>query len=608
MRDDFESSERRSGASRRRMLLSYTGRVKGSLLSGTVIMMLSILFDLLAPFMIGYIVDREMPNVRSPGWTWTVLILLIGAFLCCVLIASVLRYAGTYRLNGAANRVVQFMQNDAFEHLQELPIQYFDNLPAGTVVSKITNDTKAVRVLFELVLSQLLSASLYAVGILIALAFVDYRLMLLALAALPFIYLVIRDYRGKASRYTREFRRSYGELNGTLNESLQNMSIIQSLNHEDQILVEFDEINDEVYRHSVDMSNLYAYSAYNITQALQYLMLTLVLILFGYSQFSGVSILPIGHLYIFIDYMTKLFNQVSNTMSRIGDMERSFSAADQILDFLETTPESRFDDTASPERLNGEVEFESVTFAYKDEPVLKDISFKVRAGENVAFVGATGSGKSTIMNLLLGFYRPQKGRLRFDHKDQELLDRRHLRSQIAIVLQEPYLFAGTIYSNIALGDRSITKEEAFEALSKVGGSALLSRLEKGIDSPVNEKGAYFSAGERQLITFARALVRDPRILVLDEATSSVDSETESMIQQGIETLSSGRTTFVIAHRLSTICDADRIFVLDKGRIVEQGTHNELIELNGIYHELLLAAQQNLTACKKRKSAVKPPMC
>ncbi len=608
MRADFNSRENPVGASRRQMLLSYTGRVKGSLFSGTVIMMLSVLFDLLAPFMIGYIVDREMPNVRSPGWTWSVLILLICAFLFCVLIASALRYAGTYRLNGAANRVVQFMQNDAFEHLQELPIQYFDNLPAGTVVSRITNDTKAVRGLFEVVLSQLLSASLYAVGILIALAFVDYRLMLLALVALPFIYLVIRDYRGKASRYTREFRRSYGELNGTLNESLQNMSIIQALNREDQILEEFDEINDEVYRHSADMSNLYAYSAYNITQALQYVMLTLVLILFGHSQFNGVSILPVGYLYIFIDYMTKLFNQVSGAMSRIGDMERSFSAADQILDFLKTTPESRFDGADSPERLNGEVEFESVTFAYDKEAVLKDISFKVRAGENIAFVGATGSGKSTIMNLLLGFYRPQKGRLRFDQKDQEQLDRRKLRSQIAIVLQEPYLFAGTIYSNIAMGDRSITKEDALESLSKVGGATFLNRLKKGIDSPVNERGTDFSAGERQLITFARALVRDPRILVLDEATSSVDSETESVIQQGIETLSSGRTTFVIAHRLSTICDADRIFVLDKGRIVEQGTHKELVEQNGVYRELLLAAQQNLMTCEKQKSDVKLPNC
>lgn len=573
---------------RRNRLLYYAGRAKGSLVRGTALMMLSIVFDLLAPFFVGLIVDRELKNMHSPEWTIGVLVILIAGYLLCVIVASLLRYFGSYRLNSAANRIVQYMQDDAFAHLQKLPLSYFDNLPAGTVVSRITNDTKAVRIFFEVVVSQMLSAVLYAVGVLVALALIDYRLMLLALAAMPFIYLIVRDYRSKASQYSNAFRRAYGELNGALNENIQNMAAVQALNREDQMLEELSAINDEAFKQSSKMSNLYAYSAYNITQALQYVMLGSVLILFGYSQFSGTAILPIGNLYVFIDYMTKLFNQVSNGMSRIGDMERSFSAADHVFELLNLPEEEQPVSNRKKPCFKGSVCFENVTFAYKEEPVIKDLSFTVPPGGKIAFVGATGSGKSTIMNLLLGFYRQQEGNISFDGIDNGELSSRQLREHIAIVLQEPYLFTGTIYSNIALGDEAIGKKDAFEALIRVGGRPFLEKLSKGIDTPVQENGATFSAGERQLITFARALVRNPKILVLDEATSSIDSDTEAIIQQGIETLSAGRTTFMIAHRLSTIREADQILVLDKGRVVERGSHQELCAQDGYYRELLQA--------------------
>ena len=388
--------------SRRRRLFGYAGRAGRSLLSGTLIMMVSILFDLLGPFLVGLIVDRELPQMQTTFRGFDGLLLLIGAFLVCIFLASVLRYAGSYRLNSAANRIVQFMQNDAFRHIQRLPLSYFDNLPAGTVVSRITNDTKAVRVFFEVVLSQMLSAFLYGIGILTALTLIDYRLMLLTLVAFPPIFLIVRDYRKKASQYTYQFRRAYGEMNGVLNETLQTISVIQALNREEQIQAEFDAVNDEVYEQSSKLSNLYAYSAYNITQALQYVMLAAVLIFFGYSRFSGRHILPIGHLYIFIDYMTKLFNQVSHGMSRIGDMERSFSAADHIFELLDLQPQEAPVQTAPAQDMKGKVTFDGITLHIVPSRSFGTFLLKCRRGKN-CLCGATGSGKSTLMNLLLGF-------------------------------------------------------------------------------------------------------------------------------------------------------------------------------------------------------------
>ncbi|HZW98014.1 MAG TPA: ABC transporter ATP-binding protein, partial [Bacillota bacterium] len=489
----------------------------------------------------------------------------------------------------AANEISMQMQLDVFSHVQKLPIEFFDQLPAGQVVSRITNDTKAVKVLYQVVLSQFLMAGIYALGIYVSLFLIDPILVLIGLIPTPILFLLFRDFRGKSALFNRVVRRKLSELNGNLNENIQGMEVISSLGKERQIYHEFSVINDQAYEQGRNITKLFAYSAHNATSVLQYLMLSAVLLYFGYGHLSGAYWVQIGTLYVFIDYMITLFSQVNNAMTRVGDLERSRSAADHIFELLDEKTVSNGDEDAPVS--TGKITFENVTFAYKDEDVLKDVSFEVKPNQTVAFVGHTGSGKSTILNLLFAFYRPQEGRILFEGVPLESLDCKSVRRQMAIVLQDPFLFTGTILSNINLNRDDISRADAETALREVGGDLLLDRLEDGIDTKVTEKGQGFSSGERQLISFARALAHNPRILVLDEATSSIDSETESVIQKAMRKLEQGRTTLIIAHRLSTIKHADQIIVLDHGRIAEQGVHDELITKNGIYKSMYESQSQ-----------------
>ncbi len=577
---------------RNRRLFRYGFRAKKPLLLGLLSTGLAVLFDLAGPYTIGRIVDRELKEGTGVV-DWTVLFGLLAFYLVCMILAAGMRLLAGMNLQSAANRVAQYIQQDVFRHVHTLPISYFDSLPAGTVVSRVTNDTSAVRNLFVVVLSQLLTASAYALGIFISLILLDISLFFISLIMMPVLALIFWDFRRKSSQYNRRYRKNLSTLNGSLNENIQGMEVIQALGQEERIDKEFNEVNDSVFKEAVNLTKLYAYSSFNATQTLQYIMMGAVLLYFGLGSLTASYVVPIGNLYIFIDFMTKLFNQVNNAMMRVGDLERALSAADHIFELMEEKPDSPGDE--SPGDLKGSVKFEHITFAYKDEAVLKDISFSVKQGETIAFVGATGSGKSTIMNLLLGFYRPQEGEIWLDQHPLSKLVKREARTQMAIVQQEPYLFTGTILSNITLSQPDITRNRACAALREVGGGDFLAALSEGIETPVREKGNEFSAGERQLISFARALAKDPKILVLDEATASIDSETENTIQKGIERLKMGRTTFMIAHRLSTIRHADQIVVLDHGRIVEEGTHDELILHKGLYWKMYETQSTHATA-------------
>lgn len=564
----------------RARFFQYSLKAKKPIVFGLLATALAVFFDLLAPFTIARIVDREL-DAASGVSSWKVLFTLLGIFLICTMLAAALRALASYQLESAANRVSQYIQEDLFGHVHRLPIQFFDRLPAGKVVSRVTNDTAAVRNIFIVVLSQLLTAGVFIIGIFIALLSIDVNLFLLSVLTLPIIIIIVLHFRHYSAKYNKDYRRHLSDVNGSLNENIQGMSLIQSLHQEERIKEEFFGINNKVYEDSVKLTKLFSYSSYNATDTLKYLMLGLVLLYFALSSFSGATWVPVGHLYIFIDYMNKLFNQITNVMNRIGDIERAISAYEHIYELLLEEEEK----TAGAEipDLTGDVRFENVRFSYvEDEEVLKDVSFSLKAGESIAFVGSTGSGKSTIMNLLLGFYEAQHGSIYFDGQDMRSLNKNKLREHMAIVLQEPYLFTGTIYSNISMGHPHIDEQRAKQALIELGGRDLLEKLPDGILTEVKEKGNEFSAGERQLISFARALAQDPKILVLDEATASIDSETEHIIQNGIQYLEKGRSTFMIAHRLSTIRDANQIIVMHHGRIAEQGNHEELIAQKGMY--------------------------
>ncbi|HHU08020.1 MAG TPA: ABC transporter ATP-binding protein [Clostridiaceae bacterium] len=572
---------------RQNRLLKYTLQAKSTLGQGLFVTLLTVAASLLAPYLVKYLLDNELKEGVSLRVNFIILILV--AYFGTMLLASVMRYFSTLLMQKAANKISMQMQLDVFSHVQKLPIEFFDQLPAGQVVSRVTNDTKAVKVLYQVVLSQFLMAGIYALGTYISLFLIDPMLVLIGLIPMPIIFFLFRDFRKKSALFNRIMRRKLSELNGNLNENIQGMEVISSLGKESQIYLEFSTINNQTYEQGRNMTKLYGYSSYSATSALQYLMLAAILFYFGYGHLSGSYWVPIGTLYVFTDYMIALFSQINNAMTRVGDLERSRSAADHIFELLDRETVSSGCESAPVS--TGRITFEDVTFAYKDEDVLKDVSFKVKPDQTVAFVGHTGSGKSTILNLLFAFYKPQKGKILFEGVPLESLDCESFRRQMAIVLQDPFLFTGTILSNITLNREDISRADAESALREVGGDLLLDRLEDGIDTKVTEKGQGFSSGERQLISFARALAHNPRILVLDEATSSIDSETEAVIQKAMRRLEQGRTTLIIAHRLSTIKHADQIIVLDRGRIAEQGSHDDLITEDGIYKSMYEAQSQ-----------------
>lgn len=567
-------------------LMEYSKKTWTTLAFGLLLSMLAVLTDLAGPYIIAKLLDGELVEGLGPK-NPSFYFLLLGVFLVTIILASIFRYLNVYYFNKTANKVAMFMQEDVFRHVQKMPIPFFDKLPAGKVVSRITNDTKDVRVLFQVVLSQLITAFVYATGIFISLALIDYKLALMALVPMPFVGIIFVDFKNKSKKYNYAYRRYLSDLNANLNENIQGMEIIHAFNREDRIYEEFDEVNNNVYKEGLNFTKLFAYSGFNAMGTLQFLSLAGALLFFGYGSITKAYPVTVGMLYIFIDYMTKIFDHLTNVVLRVGELEKARGAADHVFELLHMEAIEYGGEKC--DEINGVVDYNDVSFAYNDEDyVLSNVSFKVNEGESAAFVGHTGSGKSTIMNLLLGYYKPQSGSITIDGVDLNKVDLRELRKHMSIVLQDPYLFTGDLKSNITLFDDSISDEDAEKALREVGGAGLLSKHSDGIKTEVKEKGSTFSAGERQLISFARALVRDPKILVLDEATSNIDSETEEFIQTGIERLKRGRTTFIIAHRLSTIKNVDTIYVLDKGRIVESGSHDELIEKGGIYRRMYLA--------------------
>lgn len=343
-------------------------------------------------------------------------------------------------------------------------------------------------------------------------------------------------------------------------------------------------MNNEHYAYERKPLVLDSATSFNLVNTLRLIMFTVFIFYFGTRSFTATEVITAGTLYAFVDYLTKLFNPITNIVNQFSQLERSLIAGKRVFEVLDTKGEPVSE--KSIPRYKGNVVFEDVSFAYKDnEYVLKNLSFEAHQGETIALVGHTGSGKSSIMNLLFRFYDPSKGKITIDGIDITSVPRQTMREHMGIVLQDPYLFTGTIASNVSLNNPRISHEKIVASLNAVGGERVLANLPNGYEEPVIEKGSTLSSGQRQLISFARALAFDPAILILDEATSNIDTETEEIIQHAMDVLKKGRTTFIIAHRLSTIKNADRILVLDRGKIVENGTHDELLALGGIYDKM-----------------------
>lgn len=552
-------------------------------IAGFIILFFAVVTELLGPVIGMYIIDH---HIKDAGETINMqpILQLLGLYFLIAMIYAIMSYYQTIVFQTAGSNVIKHLRTNLFEHIQKLPIKYFDNLPAGKVVARITNDTQTILELFTVMLPTYIAGFANILGIIIVIFYFNAKVGLLALIVVPLLFFWLMLYRKISDKYNHIVRERNSDMNAMLNESINGMTIIQAFNQEAKIQQEYDELNREYLKNYERIIKLDSLTSHNLMGIIRSAVFLIMIYIFGQSFLSNEATLTAGMMYILVDYLTRLFNPMFNIVNQLSVLEQARVSSNRVFEMMDETPEIIEQNELLITR--GEVKFQNVSFGYKkDELVLKNINIHAAPGQTIGLVGHTGSGKSSIMNLLFRFYDPTKGQILIDGVDTKSVTKASMRSRMGIVLQDPYLYTGTILSNITLGDNRISRQTAEHALMRVGGHRVLQSLEQGIDTEVVERGATLSSGQRQLISFARALAFDPKILILDEATASIDSETEAMIQQAMDVLKNGRTTFVIAHRLSTIKNADQILVLDKGEIIEHGTHDELIALQGQYAKM-----------------------
>ena len=500
-----------------------------------------------------------------------------GLILLCSGISNYIR--NVYLVQGA-NEIYVRIQMQVYDHIQSLPIRYFDNMPAGSVVSRITSDVNQIRTFFVSTFVQILIIVMKVVFSYIVLFTVDYRFGLFMLALLPIMYIVLKIYNKLTLDSIQGYRRKFSESNGIINENYQNLEIIKAFNREEASIENWNTHNEERYKYWKKLNVVDSLLLHNITGVFRVIIFIGIIYYYAYSHFNGVFGVTLGMVYLFINYTTDIIYRIADFTMGISNYVRAIGAANNIQEILKLDIEKDID-MAEVEDFRGNISFKDVSFAYKDDNyVLNNLNIEIKENQTVAFVGHTGSGKSTIMNLIVKFYDVSKGTLEINGKNINEYSREYLREKTAIVLQDSFLFDGTLLENITPNGNQRTAKEALE---KVGGDFILKT--RPLDSKVEIGGSNFSTGEKQLICLARALAKNPKILILDESTANIDSETEQSVGYAIEKLKQGRTTLIIAHRLSTIKNADNIVVLDKGRVVESGTHDELINLNGIYKKM-----------------------
>ncbi|RKP51653.1 ABC transporter ATP-binding protein [Cohnella endophytica] len=564
-----------------RRLLAYALVYKFRILGAILVLCCAVGSELGGPYLIKTIIDKHL---SKPDGDMAPVLSLLAFYIGLIVLAGICNYVQSYTLQSTALRIIKNMRMDLMGHIQRISLRYFDNTPIGQVVSRIANDTEAIRDLFMSFMATFVVSFVQLTGIFVALFLLDARLASYTLLLPPVFALIMYVHLKYSKKYIAVMRARLSDMNAMISESIAVMPIIQAFRREKVTLEEFEVLNEDRYVNQVKQFRVFSLSSRNIVGTIGSLVTAFVIWYFGRSSLEGTAI-SFGVFYVFIDYLGRVFNPIIGIFDQLTNAQRAFVSAEKVFAILDLEGED-VEETGEVGRPQGVVKFEDVTFAYNEgENVLKNISFEARKGETVALVGHTGSGKSSIINLLLGFYEPGTGRITIDGEDISGLSKQALRKHMGIVLQDPYLFAGDIKFNVSLYNGDITLERVKKALKDVGAASFVEQLPNGYDEQVVERGSTLSSGQRQLISFARALAFDPSILILDEATASIDSETEGLIQQALKVVSEGRTTLVIAHRLSTIREANQILVLHRGEIVERGDHDELMALEGRYYKM-----------------------
>ena len=529
------------------------------------------------PLVASHFIDQYLSNLNQLAVT--VLLAYYGLYI----LQTLVQYVGNLLFARVSYSIVRDIRRDAFANMEKLGMSYFDKTPAGSIVSRLTNDTETISDMFSGILSSFISAVFIFLTTLYTMLVLDFRLTALVLLFLPLIFLLVNLYRKKSVKIIEKTRSLLSDINSKLAENIEGIRIIQAFNQEKRLQSEFDEINQKhlVYAYrSVALDALFLRPAMSLLKLLGYAVL---MAYFGYrGLYLGITA---GTMYAFIQYINRLFDPLIEVTQNFSTLQTSMVSAGRVFALIDERTYEPLQEDGQAKVKEGNIRFEHVCFSYDGKhQILDDISFSVNKGETIAFVGHTGSGKSSIINVLMRFYEFQSGRVLLDDVDIRDYSQEELRKNIGLVLQDPFLYHGTIKSNIAMY-QDISDEQVQAAAAFVDADSFIQELPQGYDAPVSERGSSFSTGQRQLLAFARTVASQPKILILDEATANIDSETESLVQASLAKMRQGRTTIAIAHRLSTIQDANCIYVLDKGRIIESGTHEELLALGGTYHKM-----------------------
>uniref|UniRef100_UPI0040263BE6 ABC transporter ATP-binding protein n=1 Tax=Agathobacter rectalis TaxID=39491 RepID=UPI0040263BE6 len=536
-------------------------------------------FDIYRPMLVGDAIDTFGAN-----GDYDVIIATAIKYAVVLALSFAFNIAQTWILQKTGQNIILQMRKDLYRHIQSLGSRYFDITPVGKLVTRVTNDVEALNEMYSGILVQLFRNIVKIVGLAGVMLVLDVRLAAISFVLMPLVIGLTVLCQKIARNIYRLYRTRLTDINTFLSEHLSGMKIIQIFGRQERKFEEFHDKNTKLYKAFYREMLMYA-----VFRPLIYILsiLSLMIVLWFGSRNVFDEIISVGTLYIFSNYIRSFFDPIQELAEQFSTLQSSIASAEKIftvMDEDEFIPE--VENPEQPDKIIGKIEFDHVWFAYDGENyVLKDVSFVINPGEKVAFVGATGAGKSSILNLIGRYYDIQKGHIYIDGIDIRQLSKKQLRSAIGQMQQDVFIFEGDVAYNIRLNDDAITDEQVKEAAEYVNASHFIEKLPQGYHEPVTERGATFSAGERQLLSFARTLAHNPSILVMDEATANIDTETEILIQEALEKLMDGRTTIMVAHRLSTIQHADCIMVMHKGRICERGTHRELLEQDGIYRKL-----------------------